>query len=57
MQVASTIAARPCCFWNSAPGRPNETVRVSAAQSPWRRPVTAIVARLRIGAALKLGWR
>ena len=37
--------------------RPKATVRVIDAQSPCRRPVTAIVARLRIGEALKVGWR
>ena len=55
MQEASTIAASPCRLWKSAPAGPNETVRVSAAQRPNRRPVTAIVARRSIGAALKLG--
>jgi hypothetical protein len=57
MQVASTITATACLMRKSRSSGPNETVRVSEAQRPCLRPVTVIVARFRIGAALKLGWR
>ena len=40
---------------NSGSTGPNETVRVTEAHSPCRRPVTAIVARLRIGRRLERG--
>ncbi len=57
MQVASTIVASVWSARKSSSTLPNETVRVTAAQRPCRRPMAAIVARLWIGAALNVGWR
>ena len=56
MQVASTIVASGVAGPEMlASTGPNETVRVTEAQSPWRRPVAAMVARRWISAALKVG--
>ena len=46
MQVAPTIEATVWQRRNASLTRPNETVRVAEAQSPWRRPVASFNSKL-----------